>query len=672
MVAPPFRRRYEESEPLQGGKATSRGFVDEDVQRPAIALGVYRQTIVGFGLGVRNRQNVGFYKGLVKQNADQTHRQQQRQHQRNTALPAEAAGILKSAPDVAEDPEVQGYVNDYRNSLGRLEDRSSQRGGVDPVRRVIDRQKNKLKKELISKIRKSKIYQQGTKKLKKWIWRGIGPIGSIIEIEGLLCWTEFIFGLLVNGFQTLKSVVLPVVTEARPGDPNSGQIIKGVLSFAGGNQDFSEYAYEQMKQETLENKIALDKFEIAVENEKENMMTLRTQEQVQSEKVSFLQNNLHEASKELSQFKQELSMHSLSKEEDSGMMTEFSQQKETLISQINVVENRLSAVSKKIETLNEEEEQKRQRIFALQDSMQEEQMSLNKHAEEKHSLQVEIVKLQTHREDLEQEIFSELQEGIGNIVNRLIEKFVEDEMETAKIEIEKLKYQLSLIGGIDESVMSEYEEIRERHDSLAFELVDLNKASSDLEKMIEELDKLMKKKHKESFNKIKKEFARYFKLLFEGGSAELVEVYGTEKDEDEMVLEGDEMETTEESELENTEKKKKRKILTGVEVYACPPGKKIKNISALSGGERTMTSIALLCAILHTNPSPFVILDEVEAALDEANTTRFTKILGELSMQSQFIIITHNRVTMHAVDVLYGVTMGNDGISKLLSVKLDN
>src|SRR3989339_764853 len=449
---------------------------------------------------------------------------------------------------------------------------------------------------------------------------------------------------------------------------------KGVLSFAGGNQDFSEYAYEQMKQEMLENKIQLDKLEIAVENEKENMMTLRTQEQVQNEKVSFLQNNLHEASKELSQFKQELSMHSLSKEEYSGMMTEFSQQKETLSKKISEVERSLVEVNKKLEKLNEEEEQKRQRIFALQDSMQEEQMSLNKHAEEKHSLQVEIVKLQTHREDLEQEIFSELQEGIGNIVNRLIEKFVEDEMETAKIEIEKLKYQLSLIGGIDESVMSEYEEIRERHDSLAFELVDLNKASSDLEKMIEELDKLMKKKHKESFNKIKKEFARYFKLLFEGGSAELVEVYGTEKDEDELVIEGEEF--VEQENLDNgdeqLEKKRKRKILTGVEVYACPPGKKIKNISALSGGERTMTSIALLCAILHTNPSPFVILDEVEAALDEANTTRFTKILGELSMQSQFIIITHNRVTMHAVDVLYGVTMGNDGISKLLSVKLDN
>ena len=96
-----------------------------------------------------------------------------------------------------------------------------------------------------------------------------------------------------------------------------------------------------------------------------------------------------------------------------------------------------------------------------------------------------------------------------------------------------------------------------------------------------------------------------------------------------------------------------------------------KKVKVLSGGERTMTSIALLCAILHTNPSPFVLLDEVEAALDEANTLRFTKILNELAEQSQFIIITHNRVTMHAVDVLYGVTMGNDGMSKLVSVKLD-
>ena len=105
-------------------------------------------------------------------------------------------------------------------------------------------------------------------------------------------------------------------------------------------------------------------------------------------------------------------------------------------------------------------------------------------------------------------------------------------------------------------------------------------------------------------------------------------------------------------------------------MIANPPGKKVRHLNMLSGGERTLTSIALICAILYHNPSPFVVLDEVEAALDEANTERFNRILNELATQSQFVIITHNRVTMHSADALYGVTMGPDGISQLLSVKL--
>ena len=290
-------------------------------------------------------------------------------------------------------------------------------------------------------------------------------------------------------------------------------------------------------------------------------------------------------------------------------------------------------------------------------------------------MQVAITKSQTHQEDLEQEVFSELREGVGVIIEKGSQYIEEDAIDQSKVEIEKLKYKLSLIGGIDEEVVGEYEETKERYDTLSMELDDLSKASSDLEKMITELDKLMKKKHKESFKKIKKEFSRYFKLLFEGGEAELAEIYGEDKvDEEEMDVEaeGTGLDLSVQPDDEDVvPKKRRRKILQGVEVYACPPGKKIKNITALSGGERTMTSIALLCAILHTNPSPFVLLDEVEAALDEANTFRFTKILNELSEQSQFIIITHNRVTMHAVDVLYGVTMGSDGMSKLVSVKLD-
>jgi ABC-type dipeptide/oligopeptide/nickel transport system ATPase subunit len=127
-----------------------------------------------------------------------------------------------------------------------------------------------------------------------------------------------------------------------------------------------------------------------------------------------------------------------------------------------------------------------------------------------------------------------------------------------------------------------------------------------------------------------------------------------------------------EDQEEGSKKRKQEKILTGIDVIANPPGKKIKYLNALSGGERTLTSIALICAILHDNPSPFVVLDEVEAALDEANTQRFVRIMAELSSHSQFIIITHNRVTMHATDALYGVVMNRDGMSKVLSVKLED
>ncbi|MDO8260163.1 MAG: AAA family ATPase, partial [Candidatus Magasanikbacteria bacterium] len=112
--------------------------------------------------------------------------------------------------------------------------------------------------------------------------------------------------------------------------------------------------------------------------------------------------------------------------------------------------------------------------------------------------------------------------------------------------------------------------------------------------------------------------------------------------------------------------------LAGIEISACPPGKRISSVSMLSGGERALTAIALICAIISANPSPFVVLDEVDAALDEANSERLAKILDELSHKTQFIVISHNRASMRRANILYGVTMGDDGVSKLLSVKLED
>jgi len=150
-------------------------------------------------------------------------------------------------------------------------------------------------------------------------------------------------------------------------------------------------------------------------------------------------------------------------------------------------------------------------------------------------------------------------------------------------------------------------------------------------------------------------------------------VYGEESVEEENEMGDEESVTSDLGVIGDQDKKgKKNKILVGIDIMINPPGKKIKNINTLSGGERTLASIALICAVLSYNPAPFVVLDEVEAALDEVNTHRFAKIVSELSNKSQFIIITHNRVTMHSADALYGVTMGTDGISKLLSVKLSD
>ena len=118
-------------------------------------------------------------------------------------------------------------------------------------------------------------------------------------------------------------------------------------------------------------------------------------------------------------------------------------------------------------------------------------------------------------------------------------------------------------------------------------------------------------------------------------------------------------------------KLKRSTIYSGIDIQATPPGKKLQNINMLSGGEKAMTSIALICAIISNNPSPFVFLDEVDAALDEANSIRFAQIIEKLAQKTQFIVITHNRATMEKGNVLYGVTMGDDGISKLLSIKLE-
>lgn len=380
---------------------------------------------------------------------------------------------------------------------------------------------------------------------------------------------------------------------------------------------------------------------------------------------------------EISSLERELSLSQISPEEYTKELKSLSKEKEELLKKISEAENDLKSINKEMEDFNNKEEEKKRKVFSLQEQMQTKQNTVNNTLAERNELKIEMAKLETKQEGLVAEVLSDMNEALNSILarNPVVVEFTE--LSVLADEIQKLKYQLSLIGGIDEEVLTEHAETKERFDFLSGQLTDLKKATANLNTMIADLDGLMKKKRSTAFKKINKEFDRYFKILFGGGKASLEELYGelpTEEAEMELTVNNENQtsvleDATSEIVLEkNTGKKEK--VLTGIDIFVNPPGKKIKYINSLSGGERTLTSIALICAILNYNPSPFVVLDEVEAALDEANTGRFVKIMSELCTQSQFIVITHNRVTMHSADALYGVVMGGDGVSKLLSVKI--
>lgn len=239
--------------------------------------------------------------------------------------------------------------------------------------------------------------------------------------------------------------------------------------------------------------------------------------------------------------------------------------------------------------------------------------------------------------------------------------------------IGRLKGQLESIGGVDELTLQEYRETEARYNHLTTQSADLKKAVGDLRKVIVELDVIIKTEFQIGFENINDHFSEYFRILFSGGRARMNLIRERKlqalETNGEAVLE--EREIEQESAPQISESAPGKEEVTGIEIRATPPGKKLALLSALSGGERTMTAIALLMAILSAFPSPFVVLDEVDAALDEANSIRFGKILSRLSHQTQFITITHNRETMRQASMLYGVTMGDDGVSRVLSIKLD-
>ncbi|MDD3607982.1 MAG: AAA family ATPase [Candidatus Moranbacteria bacterium] len=323
---------------------------------------------------------------------------------------------------------------------------------------------------------------------------------------------------------------------------------------------------------------------------------------------------------------------------------------------------KLKALSEEIEELVQRDRQERRDSIKMEDLIRRKQFDLEREKDKYNEIKIELMKIRVRKEDLEKRIKQEM-----NIQpNNLACPKIEPDVKNLEKEIFRLKSQLEQIGSIDEMVLEEYKETQERYDFLSRELIDLEQAIRSLQKVIKEMDDKIKDKFEETFKNINKKFQEYFKTIFNGGKAELSRVELRTR-----IRKGDEGEGVEDPIIQEDESEGEEKFQMGIEITAVPPGKKITNLGMLSGGERTLTSLALLFAIISFNPPPFAILDEVEAALDEANSKRFGKILRQLSGKTQFILVTHNRQTMREAAVLYGVTMNDDGASQLLSIKLE-
>ena len=257
---------------------------------------------------------------------------------------------------------------------------------------------------------------------------------------------------------------------------------------------------------------------------------------------------------------------------------------------------------------------------------------------QRYELEIKNAKNETQLDTYKNKLWEEFEISYIQAMDFKSDEFV---MSSAVRENREIKNRIKELGEVNIGAIEEYEIVRERYDFLTSQQADIQQAMDSLNKIISDMDKTIKTKFKESFDEIVVNFEEKFRELFGGGHAEL-------RLSDE-----------------------KNPLESNIDIVAQPPGKKLQNINLLSGGEKTLTAIALMFAVLKAKPTPFCILDEVEAALDDVNIGRFIRCLRKLA-DIQFTLVTHQKATMEQADALYGVTMPEKGVSKVLSLSMDD
>ena len=433
-----------------------------------------------------------------------------------------------------------------------------------------------------------------------------------------------------SGYSQLKGESSEIESQIREIDEFKIAIQKEMKDLKSSEKDSQETAFSQ---ETLLNEQKEQEAKLAKQLE-----SLHLKGSELAQQLSFHEENITRIKGELESLEAEQT--ELISRQDEG-----SREEEERKAQVAAIEETMATGKSQEDELKEAlaaEQQKKEELqsthrqfFAKRDELSEHQNRLDK---ECYRLRSQLDKLEENQEAQINYIWDEYEITPVQAASFRMEEV--PERSVLKKQLNEVKEEIRKLGPVNVNAIEEFKEVEERHTFLSAQHEDLIQAKETLENIIQELDDGMRRQFAEKFADIQREFDKAFKDLFGGGKGSIELVEG------EDILEA------------------------GVQIISQPPGKKLQNMMQLSGGEKALTAIALLFAIQNLKPSPFCLLDEIEAALDDSNVTRFAEYLHKLTKNTQFIVITHRRGTMNAADRLYGITMQEKGVSTLVSVDL--
>ena len=377
----------------------------------------------------------------------------------------------------------------------------------------------------------------------------------------------------------------------------------------------------------------------AVQSESDELATARAELATMNERLASAQaiaNRLQEERAELERREGALRQQEASINEETAAMA---RQTEEMRRQLEVLRAEKVRLEENQKQLEQEWDTARTRVTQAEDHLRLARQALQEMREERGKFEIEKARNDSDRHHLRDTCLAEVNAQPEDLIASEAVFMTGEELAAAESNYREMKQRIENMGAVNMMALEEFNECEQRFNFLTRERDDLIQSIADTQQAIKELDEITKEKFEQAFASINAHFTTAFHTIFGGGTAEM---RLTEPDSS-----GE----------------------AGIDIVASPPGKRLQNVLLLSGGEKAMTALALLIAIFRYQPSPFCILDEVDAPLDEANVGRFTRLIGDMSAQTQFIVVTHNRKTMETGSVLYGVTMQEPGVSKIVSVR---